>query len=414
VPAKWVATREIPIGELERFPGNARRGNVGEIRKSIRRHGQYRALVVRSHDGHLTILAGNHTFDAMTAEGWDTGRAELIECSDDEARRINAADNRLGELPSPETGERYDSDALAELLAGLDGDYEGTGWTEDDLAELLAEDEPEPKLGRTDPDDAPEIPAKAQTKPGDLYRMGDHVLLCGDSTRREDTARLMDGEQACLMVTDPPYGVAFGNDKGKQSIAGDLSQAAIPLSFALAVEEVLDASARVYLFGGSGNWTMYAGLFDFHLRMQVRPIVWAKEHFVLRPNHYHSQFELVYYGWKGHGGAKDFWFGDRKCSDLWAVSRQEAETEKVHPTQKPVEVCAIPIRNSSPPGGLVYEPFGGSGSTLIAAHMLGRRARVMELDPKYCDVILRRFSRFAGITPELVHPDGTAEPVSFT
>jgi DNA modification methylase len=240
------------------------------------------------------------------------------------------------------------------------------------------------------------------------------VLLCGDSTKRDDVARLMGGDRACLMVTDPPYGVAFGGDKGKNSISGDLTQAAIPLSFGLAVEEALDPDARVYLFGGSGNWTMYAGLFDFHLRMQVRPIVWAKEHFVLRPNHYHSQFEMVYYGWKGHGGANDLWFGDRKCSDLWQVSRQEAETEKVHPTQKPVEVCAIPIRNSSPPGGLVYEPFGGSGSTLIAAHMLGRRTRVMELDPKFCDVIVRRFARFANITPERVLPDGAAELVSFT
>jgi DNA modification methylase len=207
--------------------------------------------------------------------------------------------------------------------------------------------------------------------------------------------------------------VTFGGDKGKNSISGDLTQAAIPVSFGLAVEDALDSNARVYLFGGSGNWTMYSGLFDFHLRMQVRPIVWAKEHFVLRPNGYHSQFEMVYYGWKGHGGANDLWFGDRKGSDLWQVSRQEAETEKVHPTQKPVETCAIPIRNSSPPGGLVYEPFGGSGSTLIAAHMLGRRARVMELDPKYCDVILRRFARFTGIKPERVLEDGTTEPVSF-
>jgi ParB-like chromosome segregation protein Spo0J len=139
VAAKWLATKDVDLSSLERFPGNARRGNTGEIRKSIRRHGQYRSLVVRSHDGHLVILAGNHTADALEAEGRESVRCELIECTDDEARRINAADNRLGELPSPETGERYDDEALAELLAGLDGDYDGTGWTQEDLDALLGE-----------------------------------------------------------------------------------------------------------------------------------------------------------------------------------------------------------------------------------------------------------------------------------
>lgn len=139
--AKFIATRDLPLSDLERFPGNARRGNVAEIRKSIKRHGQYRSLVVRQHDGRLTILAGNHTRDALEAEGRDTARCELIECDDDEARRINAADNRLGELPDPETGERYDDEALAAILASFDGDYDGTGWTAEDLSALLEDDE---------------------------------------------------------------------------------------------------------------------------------------------------------------------------------------------------------------------------------------------------------------------------------
>jgi DNA modification methylase len=230
---------------------------------------------------------------------------------------------------------------------------------------------------------------------------------------RADIARLMDGQLADIMVTDPPYGVAVGGDKGKNSISGDLTQAAIPVSFALALD-VLAPDARVYLFGGSANWSMYAGLFDAHLRMQVRVIVWAKEHFVLRPNNYHSKFELVYFGWKGRGGSADHWHGDRKQTDVWQVTRHEPGTERVHPTQKPLEVCAIPIRNSCPPGGLVYEPFGGSGSTLIAAHREGRNCRAMELDPRFCDVILRRFQQLTGLVPERILGDGTAVPVSFT
>lgn len=146
--ARWIETRDVPISDLVRFPGNARRGNVAEIRKSIKRHGQYRSLVVRSHDGKLTVLAGNHTADALKAEGRETARCELIECTDDEARRINLADNRLSDIAED------DDRALAELLAALDGDYEGTGWDVHDvdgLADKLGDEN-----GDAPEDDLPE------------------------------------------------------------------------------------------------------------------------------------------------------------------------------------------------------------------------------------------------------------------
>lgn len=146
MPATWLRTCELPLADLTRFPGNARRGNVEEIRASLRRNGQYRALVVRQcPDGQHVILAGNHTADALQAEGHADARCEVIGCTDDEARRINLADNRTGELPDPDTGERYDDEALAELLAALDGDLEGTGFDVyglDDLADALGRDEP--------------------------------------------------------------------------------------------------------------------------------------------------------------------------------------------------------------------------------------------------------------------------------
>lgn len=136
-----LGTEDVPLAGLEHYPGNPRRGNVAEIRKSLRRLGQYRSLVVRVEGGRRVILAGNHTCRAMRAEGWTTGRAELVECTDDEARRVNVADNRLGELPDPESGERYDRAALAESLAYLDGDFEGTGWTDADLAALFPDED---------------------------------------------------------------------------------------------------------------------------------------------------------------------------------------------------------------------------------------------------------------------------------
>jgi ParB-like chromosome segregation protein Spo0J len=143
MPAAYLGTADLPLRDLIRFPGNARRGNTSEIRKSLRRHGQYRALVVRVDDGRHTILAGNHTAEALAAEGHATGRCELIECTDDEARRINLADNRIGELPDPDTGHRYDGDSLAELLSYLDDDYDGTGWTDEDVEKLLDPPGPE-------------------------------------------------------------------------------------------------------------------------------------------------------------------------------------------------------------------------------------------------------------------------------
>jgi ParB-like nuclease domain len=127
VPARWVDTRNVLLSELARYPGNARRGSVDDIRASIRRHGQYRSLVVRDAGAHLEILAGNHTYDALMAEGHIRARVEIIDCDDDEARRIVIADNRIADKGS------YDDDALAELLSYLDSDYEGTGWTEGEV-----------------------------------------------------------------------------------------------------------------------------------------------------------------------------------------------------------------------------------------------------------------------------------------
>jgi ParB-like chromosome segregation protein Spo0J len=146
-------TIDLPLDHLTPYPGNPRRGDVQEIRKSLRRLGQYRPLVVRATGTEYVILAGNHTHKAMRAEGWQDARVELIECSDDEAARINAADNRVGELPSPETGERYDREALADQLTSFGGDFEGTGWTADDLAALLDDGDEDTGEGDADEDD---------------------------------------------------------------------------------------------------------------------------------------------------------------------------------------------------------------------------------------------------------------------
>jgi site-specific DNA-methyltransferase (adenine-specific) len=391
-----------PIGEFRLLDGNPRRGDVASVKRSLQRFGQRKPIVVRA-DG--TVEAGNTTLKAALELGW--AEIAVVPFADDEAtaKAFALADNRTSELGA------FDLAALTAMAVDVHavdpGLLEAASFTEADLNALLAGQQVPPKLN--DPDDVPEPPGEPVTVSGDVWLLGPHRLLCGDSTKREDVGELLGHDRPEVMVTDPPYGVMFGGDKGKNAISGDLSQAVIPVSFAVAVE-YLDPDARIYLFGSSANWLMYASLFDHHLRMQVRPIVWAKESFVMRPNNYHSQFEMVYFGWKGKGGDPSRWFGDRKQSDLWMVSRREGQ-DKVHPTQKPVEACCIPIRNSCSPGGLVFEPFGGSGSVLIAAHLTSRVARVMELDPRYCDVICRRFQEHTGCKPVL---EATGVPHDFT
>lgn len=189
--ARWLETRDVPIGELTRFPGNARRGNVGEIRKSIRRHGQYRSLVVRSVDGRYVVLAGNHTADALEAEGRETARCELIECTDDEARRINLADNRLSDVAEDDLGE------LATLLAYLDGDYEGTGWAEEDVSAILAGDGDGP--GGGGPPDSADLPNDGNDKYREQYGV---IVICATEAGQEQAyGHLRDLGYDCRVVT---------------------------------------------------------------------------------------------------------------------------------------------------------------------------------------------------------------------
>jgi 16S rRNA G966 N2-methylase RsmD len=415
VPAKWLATREVQISDLTRYPGNARRGNVAEIRKSIRRHGQYRSLVVRSHDGNLTILAGNHTRDALEAEGRDSARCEVIECTDAEARRINAADNRIGELPDPETGERYDADALADLLSGLDGDFDGTGWTEEDLADLLAEDDPGPAGGGGDPDDAPEPPAEPLSAPGDLYVLGPHRLLCGDATNPDDLKRATEDLGGIgIVYTDPPYGVSivsgasvggskpFGSGGGKVirttrylPVAGDDGIAAASDAFRLLSAEY---PAALQVWWGGNHYATSAGLPDSSCWL-----VWDKDNT--------GNFADAELAWTNHPGAV------RLLTHMWnGMLRASERGKRVHPTQKPVALAEWAFGVVDPKGErkTVLDVFGGSGSTLIAAHRTKRAAAILECEPAYIDVIARRYEEATQDIPLRVLPDGGTVPVSFT
>lgn len=519
MPVTFTGTRDIPIAALTRYPGNARRGNTAEIRKSIRRHGQYRAIVVRDCTDGLIILAGNHTRDALEAEGNATARCEVIQCTDDEARRINLADNRLAELGG------YDNDELAELLSHLEEDYEGTGWTAEDVEALLASPEPEPPHGNTDPDAIPEPPAEPVTVLGDLYLLGPHRLLCGDSTDPAAVKRVTDGATVTLIHADPPYGMGKEADGVLNDNLYGPKLDAFQMQWWKAWLPVLAGSGSAYIWGNAADlWRLwYTGGLSADPGLMVRnEIVWDKGSAIgMRSEGGHSypvaterclflmrgqqflgnQNKDEYWGgyeplraWlcaerdKMGWGSRDInaltgtqmaghWFGQSQfapisiqhyrtlqaaatgraftrdydelfrelfpdarsggnahrrdlaaelreqrtyfdnahdvMSDAWAFARVTGDERQGHATPKPVAMVERAIKSSSQPGDLIGVPFGGSGSDFIAIHRLGRTAAGIELEPRWVDVICRRWQEYAGEKPQRVLADGSLEPADF-
>jgi DNA modification methylase len=405
VTVRYLGTVDLPLAGLAQFPGNARRGDIKVIRASVARHGQYRSIVVRQlEDGSHVIVAGNHTALALAAEGHETARADLIECDEGEARRINLADNRSAELGG------YDDEALAALLSSLDGDFGGTGWLQEDLDALLRA-EPE---SRNDPDDVPPVPVEPVTQPGDVWLLGPHRLLCGDATDMAAVEAMLAGDRCDCMWTDPPYGVGVvGGTSAHLTIANDtVDGLAEVLDGAFAVATAaLKPEAAFYVAYPSNQRILFDAAIVRAGWTWAQELVWVKNSLVMARSDYHFRHEGIVFGYvsgvrarRGAGGSasrKPGWYGDDAQTSVFEIPKPSRSEE--HPTMKPVALVAAMLANSCPPRGLVYEPFGGSGSTLIAAHGLGMEARVVELDPVYCDVICRRYAEHTGIEPVLEH-----------
>lgn len=391
-------TRSVPLKDLSPYPANPRNGDIDLIRESVRAHGQYRAMVVNRRS--MQVLAGNHLLHAMLAEGFTEGLCHFVDVDDEEAARIVLVDNRASDLG------KYDDGLLAQLLESLP-DLSGTGYDDRALQDLLGS--LGPKEGLTDPDEVPGLPKEAVTKPGDLWILGDHRLLCGDATKAEDYERVLGGKAPRLLWTDPPYGVAYvGKTEERLEIANDdASGLEGLLASALGLcGSALEPGSPFYLAHPAGALGVV-----FHeavIRLGWRyheDLVWAKDVFVLGHSDYHIQHEGIIYGWlpgegrSGRGHHKGTrWFGDNAQASVLSYARPKRSAE--HPTMKPIELVAQCVGNSSRVGDAVLDPFAGSGSTLIASHQLGRVAYLTEIDPLYCDVICRRFQEFSGIVPK--------------
>lgn len=407
VEPKTVPAAVVSIDDLSPDAANVRRHperNRKAIEASLRQFGAGRSIVL---DGSNVVRAGNGTIEAARALGFqevvviEPKPGQLVavkrpEWGPTEATSYAIADNRTAELAE------WDELELAKQLEAIDaeGGLQFTGFDDTELRTMLdklarialaevTEDEPEPE---------PAAGAGIVTRPGDVWILGRHRITCGDSTRQDDTEKALAGELADIVFTDPPYGVNIEGSKINNTIAGDLTQTAIPFSFELAVTVATKPEARLYFCGGESNIGIYAKLFERHLRQLPRHLIWVKNNFCLTQNGYHKQYELIYHGYKPGGGAKKHWYSGRtmeQASDVWAIDR-DAGQDYEHPTQKPVAIPARAISNSCPKGGLVWEPFCGSGSTLIAAEQLDRVCYAMEIEPRFVDVAVRRWQRLTG------------------
>ena len=371
------------INDLQNDHKNARKRTDRSsklIKESLQKFGAARSIVI---DENNRILAGNGTIAGAKAAGIknlkviETDGNEIIAVkrtglSEDEKVGLALADNRTSDL------SEWDINMLEELSQ----EHDLNPWFDnDDLKELLGETEVLPAEGLTDPDDVPEVPEEPITKEGDLYILGNHRLLCGDSTNIQHVEKLMDNKKADMVFTDPPYNVAFNGRSGKFNVIknDDLSEDSFDELITGMVEIINILKPNHYYVWC--NWKFYATL---QTKLPFKGcIVWAKNVFGLGVGYRH-QHEFCLFNAKIDKHIKNE-------SDLWQVKK---DVSYMHPTQKPVELAERALINHKQ--GNVIDLFGGSGSTLIAAERLKRQAFLMELDPKYCDVIVKRWEDFTG------------------
>ncbi|WP_433661065.1 DNA modification methylase [Nocardia sp. CA-128927] len=409
-PVTSIRFDTLAVDRLRTFEGNPRRGNVDAIAQSLDATGQYRPVVVN--EGTLTgrameVLAGNHTLLAARQLGWEELAVGIIDVDEQTARRIVAADNRTADLGD------YDHAALFELLDGLD-DLAGTGYSPDDFDKLVAEIIP--RETHTDPDDIPELPDAPISVSGDIWQLGPHRLAVGDATDFAAVEALMDGEQADCVWTDPPYGVDYvGKTKDALRIQGDaVADLDELLSGAFAsMVAVARPGAPVYVAHADSERLRFETALREAGVLVRQNLVWVKNTIVMGRSDYHYKHEPILYGFTpggegrlGRGG--DRWQGDNAQATVFEFDKPSANRE--HPTMKPVALIEAMLANSLRSGGRVLDLFGGSGSTLIAAHQHGSAARLVELDPRYADVICRRFQEHTRTVPH--RNDG--EAVDFT
>ena len=386
-----------PIARPKPYSGNPRVNDaaVDAVANSIREFGWRAPIVVDEQD---VVLAGHTRLKAALKLGLTEVPVHVaVGLSADQAKAFRIADNQTASIAEWDEGK-----LIEELLALKASDYDLSlmGFDEGELLRMLT---PEPELAG-DLDDVPEAPEVAITQPGDLWLLGQHRLLCGDSSNPSEVARLMIGEKAFLMSTDPPYGVDFAgakynpNAKEWDAIVNDKLQGSDLQDFIASVINAwlphLSKQAGFYFWTAAMQQGAAAATAikstGLHIQSQI---LWNKNCLVLGQADSHWKHENCWYAfWKGE---KHRWFGERDKTTVWEV-KKVSNSDYVHPMQKPVELYLIPIQNHTQLGEVICEPFSGSGSQFIAAEQLGRKCYGMEISQIYCDVIVKRWEQVTG------------------
>ncbi len=392
---------------------NSKDHDVGEISKSVSRFGFVEPLIIDERTGKLVAGHGrlktlraleqkgappppgikliDGRFAAPTVRGWKSK-------NDTEAQAYLLASNRLVEV-----GGWIDSSLLEQLKELHANDaLSGTGFDPDDIDRLLA-DIGAPEL----PDDINEVPEVSDkavwVQTGDVFRLGGSVIACGDSTDAVVANVALGGASADMCWTDPPWNVAYGKSDNRKIKNDDLGDAfpGFCQSFCGVMAQHLKPGAPTYVAMSSQEWpVIHSSLVTsgFHWSSTI---IWAKDSLVLSRGDYHRQYEPIWYGWRD-GAGRLVQLEDRKQSDLWEIPRPKVSAE--HPTMKPIELVKRAIDNSSKRGAIVFEPFSGSGTTLIACELSGRKCGAVELDPKYVQVCIERWEKQFGKKHEKIFP----------
>ncbi|HEY2615794.1 MAG TPA: site-specific DNA-methyltransferase, partial [Acetobacteraceae bacterium] len=375
---------------------------ISQIAASIREFGFCNPVLV---DADNLLIAGHGRLEAAKALGITEIPAIVLEgLSDAQKQALRLADNKLA------LNAGWDDDLLRTELLDLRDvgfDLSVMGFGADELASIFAD----ANAGLTDPDDVPEAPLEPVTRLGDVWLLGRHRLVCGDATSEVDVSLALAGVRPHLMVTDPPYGVDYTptwrDDANRQGILNHIGR---DRSVGLVVNDTQsDWSNAWALFSGDVVYVWHPDRYASNVQASLEitgyeircQIIWAKSSFAISRGHYNWQHEPCWYAVRR--GKTGHWQGNHSASTLWEITHHKNETG--HSAQKPVECMRRPIENNSSPGQAVYDPFVGSGTTIIAAEMTGRACHAIEISPAYCDVAVLRWQAFTGQTA--TRPDGT-------
>jgi DNA modification methylase len=376
----------VPIGKLVPYVNNARTHSPEQIlklRSSLREFGFINPIII---DRDYGVIAGHGRLLAAKEEGMTEVPCVFADhLTEVQKKAYIIADNRM----AMDAG--WDEELLRveiESLRAEDFDPLLTGFDENELADLFEDKNADVK------DDGYDLSAALEkatfVEPGDVWTVGRHRLMCGDATKAEDVQKLMDGTRANLIVTDPPYGVSFKSSSGL-TIQNDSIKNEEFYTFLLSafknMADVLEKGGAAYVFHADTEGLNFRRAFidaGFHL---AGCCIWVKDSLVLGRSDYQWQHEPILYGFLQNG--KHPWYSDRKQTTIWSFAKPKRNEN--HPTSKPLDLLAYPIKNSSQENSVVIDTFGGSGSTMMACEQTGRICRMMELDPKYASVILRRY-----------------------